>query len=132
MKLGCEHRQLLSKLHELKCYYLLMSYDRRMLCLCNIQFICWLSFQVLCFFDFAVSLLPQLTGSSVIQPGQPHLSMQLQQRHENSFDDRHKASIGSSSDVKPLLSTLGQSSVVTPADASSTNKVLQFYFVSRV
>ncbi|XP_057455962.1 uncharacterized protein LOC130747140 isoform X2 [Lotus japonicus] len=65
----------------------------------------------------------ELTGSSVIQPGQPHLSMQLQQRHENSFDDRHKASIGSSSDVKPLLSTLGQSSVVTPADASSTNKL---------
>ncbi|KAJ1388195.1 CCR4-NOT transcription complex subunit 1, CAF1-binding domain [Sesbania bispinosa] len=65
----------------------------------------------------------QLGGSSVIHPGQPHLPMQLQQRRENPLDDRHKASGGSSADVKPLLSSLGQSSVVTPADTSSSNKL---------
>ncbi|KAJ1439436.1 CCR4-NOT transcription complex subunit 1, TTP binding domain, partial [Sesbania bispinosa] len=64
----------------------------------------------------------ELGGSSVIQPGQPHLPMQLQQRRENPLDDRHKASGGSSADVKPLLSSLGPSSVVTPADTSSSNK----------
>ncbi|KAL5134617.1 CCR4-NOT transcription complex subunit 1 [Glycine soja] len=65
----------------------------------------------------------QLSGSSVIQPGQQHLSLQLQQRRENPLDDRHKASVGSSTDVKPLLSSLGKSSVLTPTDASSTNKL---------
>ncbi|KAL2319967.1 hypothetical protein Fmac_028936 [Flemingia macrophylla] len=65
----------------------------------------------------------QLSGSSVIQPGQQHLSLQLQQRRENPLEDRHKASVGSSTDVKPLLPSLGQSSVLTPADASSTNKL---------
>ncbi|KAG5022258.1 hypothetical protein JHK85_018600 [Glycine max] len=65
----------------------------------------------------------ELSGSSVIQPGQQHLSMQLQQRRENPLDDRLKASVGSSTDVKPLLSSLGQSSVLTPTDASSTNKL---------
>ncbi|RZC20257.1 CCR4-NOT transcription complex subunit 1 isoform D [Glycine soja] len=65
----------------------------------------------------------ELSGSSVIQPGQQHLSLQLQQRRENPLDDRHKASVGSSTDVKPLLSSLGKSSVLTPTDASSTNKL---------
>jgi len=55
--------------------------------------------------------------------------MQLQQRRENPLDDRLKASVGSSTDVKPLLSSLGQSSVLTPTDASSTNKVLYFFIV---
>ncbi|XP_027908150.1 CCR4-NOT transcription complex subunit 1 isoform X1 [Vigna unguiculata] len=64
----------------------------------------------------------QLGGSTVIQPGQQHLSLQLQQRRENPLDDRHKASVGSSTDVKPLLSSLGQSSVL-PTDASNTNKL---------
>ncbi|KAL9303652.1 hypothetical protein ACSQ67_020915 [Phaseolus vulgaris] len=65
----------------------------------------------------------QLSGPTVIQPGQQHLSLQLQQRRENLLDDRHKASVGSSTDVKPQLSSLGQSSVLTPTDASNTNKL---------
>ncbi|KAG5009551.1 hypothetical protein JHK87_018066 [Glycine soja] len=74
--------------------------------------------------DYSVGpIAVQLSGSSVIQPGQQHLSMQLQQRRENPLDDRLKASVGSSTDVKPLLSSLGQSSVLTPTDASSTNKL---------
>ncbi|CAJ1948188.1 unnamed protein product [Sphenostylis stenocarpa] len=72
---------------------------------------------------YYLSLDKQLSGSSVIQPGQQHLSLQLQQRRENALDDRHKASVGSSTDVKPLLSSLGQSSVLTPIDAPSTNKL---------
>ncbi|TKY68978.1 CCR4-NOT transcription complex subunit 1 [Spatholobus suberectus] len=65
----------------------------------------------------------QLSGSNIIQPGQHHLSLQLQQRRENPLDDRHKTSVGPSADVKPLLSSLGQSSVLTPTDVSSTNKL---------
>ncbi|KAK7350377.1 hypothetical protein VNO77_08930 [Canavalia gladiata] len=66
----------------------------------------------------------QLGGSSIMQAGgQQHLSLQLQQRRENPMDDRHKASSGSSTDAKPLLSSLGQPSVVTPADTSSSNKL---------
>ncbi|KAK7287009.1 hypothetical protein RJT34_22414 [Clitoria ternatea] len=61
----------------------------------------------------------ELGGSSVMQPGQQHLSLQLQQRRENLLDDRHKAPAGSSTDVKPLLPSVGQSSVVTPAETSS-------------
>ena len=59
------------------------------------------------------------------------MSLQLQQRREIPLDDRHKASVGSSTDVKPLLSSEGKSSVVTPADSSSTNKVLSFYLIFR-
>ncbi|MED6130919.1 hypothetical protein PIB30_005208 [Stylosanthes scabra] len=65
----------------------------------------------------------QLNGSGVVQPGQQHISLQLQQRRDIPLDDRHKASVGSSTDVKPLLSSVGQSSVVTPADTSSSNKL---------
>ncbi|XP_061369489.1 uncharacterized protein LOC133312337 [Gastrolobium bilobum] len=65
----------------------------------------------------------ELSGSSIIPPGQQQVSLQLQQRRENPLDDRQKASVGSSTDVKPLLSSLGQSSLVTPADTSSTNKL---------
>lgn len=67
----------------------------------------------------------------MIQPGQQHLSLPLQQRRENPLDDRHKASVGSSTDAKPLLASLGQSPVVTTTDASSANKVRYFYLVSR-
>nr|XP_025640967.1 CCR4-NOT transcription complex subunit 1 isoform X1 [Arachis hypogaea] len=65
----------------------------------------------------------QLNGSGVIQPGQQHISLQLQQRRDIPLDDRHKASVGSSTDVKPILSSVGQSSAVTPADTSSSNKL---------
>lgn len=49
--------------------------------------------------------------------------MQLQQRRDNSLDDSHKTSVGSSTDMKPPLASLGQSSVIIPADTSSGNKV---------
>ncbi|CAL5195221.1 unnamed protein product [Lathyrus oleraceus] len=65
----------------------------------------------------------ELSGSSIIQPGQQHLSMQLQQRRDNSLDDSHKTSVGSSTDMKPPLASLGQSSVIIPADTSSGNKL---------
>lgn len=57
------------------------------------------------------------------------MSLQLQQRRDIPLDDRLKASVGSSTDVKPLLYSVGQPSVVTPSDASSTNKVLYFYYL---
>ncbi|KAK7277081.1 hypothetical protein RIF29_18231 [Crotalaria pallida] len=64
-------------------------------------------------------------SSSIIQPGQQHMSLQLQQRRDIPLDDRYKASVGlgSSTDVKPLLPSGGQSSVVTPTDASNANKL---------
>ncbi|KAI4354776.1 hypothetical protein L6164_003615 [Bauhinia variegata] len=62
-------------------------------------------------------------GSSVTQTGQQLPSLQVQQRHEVSLEDRHKALAGSSNDIKLLLSSVGQSSIVTPSDTSSTNKV---------
>ncbi|XP_040991398.1 CCR4-NOT transcription complex subunit 1-like isoform X2 [Juglans microcarpa x Juglans regia] len=60
----------------------------------------------------------ELNGSSIIQPGQ-QLSgpLQLQQRHE-SLEDRHKATAASSNDVKPLVSSIGQSSAIHSGDAS--------------
>ncbi|XP_073219959.1 uncharacterized protein [Cicer arietinum] len=61
--------------------------------------------------------LEQLSGST----GQQHLS--LQQRRENPLDDRHKTSVGSSTDMKPPLASLGQSPVITQADASTANKL---------
>ncbi|XP_019427326.1 PREDICTED: CCR4-NOT transcription complex subunit 1-like isoform X1 [Lupinus angustifolius] len=67
----------------------------------------------------------KLNASSIIQPGQQHMPLQLQQRRDIPLDHRYKASfgLGSSTDVKPLLSSLGQSSVVTPPDASNINKL---------
>ncbi|KAI4356708.1 hypothetical protein L6164_000708 [Bauhinia variegata] len=65
----------------------------------------------------------EFNGSSVIHPGQQLPSLQVQQRQEVSIDDRHKASAGSSNDVKPVLSSMGQSSAVAPGDTSSTNKI---------
>ncbi|XP_019463583.1 PREDICTED: CCR4-NOT transcription complex subunit 1 isoform X4 [Lupinus angustifolius] len=64
-------------------------------------------------------------ASSIIQAGQQHMSLQLQQRRDIPLDDRYRASVGfgSSTDVKSLLSSAGQSSVVTPLDASNTNKL---------
>ncbi|GAU24430.1 hypothetical protein TSUD_391390 [Trifolium subterraneum] len=61
----------------------------------------------------------ELSGSSMIQPGQQHLSLQLQQRRENPLDDRHKPPVGSSTDMRPPLASLGQSPVITLADTSS-------------
>ncbi|XP_019463581.1 PREDICTED: CCR4-NOT transcription complex subunit 1 isoform X2 [Lupinus angustifolius] len=67
----------------------------------------------------------QPNASSIIQAGQQHMSLQLQQRRDIPLDDRYRASVGfgSSTDVKSLLSSAGQSSVVTPLDASNTNKL---------
>ncbi|KAI9078450.1 hypothetical protein K1719_039546 [Acacia pycnantha] len=65
----------------------------------------------------------EFNGSSIMQPGQQLALQQLQQRREIAFDDRHKASAVSSIDVKPLLSSVGQSSVVTSGETSGTNKI---------
>ncbi|KAK4267898.1 hypothetical protein QN277_024622 [Acacia crassicarpa] len=65
----------------------------------------------------------EFNGSSIMQPGQQLALQQLQQRRETALDDRHKASAVSSIDVKPLLSSVGQSSVVTSGDTSATNKI---------
>ncbi|KAJ7950880.1 putative CCR4-NOT transcription complex protein [Quillaja saponaria] len=62
-------------------------------------------------------------SSSGIQLGQQLSSLQLQQRHETPLDDRHKASSGSSHDMKPLISSVGQSSVVPPGDNSSSQRL---------
>lgn len=60
----------------------------------------------------------QSNGSTILQPGQQlSAPLQLQQRHE-SLEDRHKASAASSNDVKPLVSSIGQSSAVHLGDAS--------------
>jgi CCR4-NOT transcription complex subunit 1 len=67
----------------------------------------------------------------MIQPGQQHLSLQLQQRRENPMDDRHKPPVGSSTDMRPPLASLGQSPVITPADNSSPIKVPYIHHVSR-
>ncbi|KAB1225230.1 CCR4-NOT transcription complex subunit 1 [Morella rubra] len=66
--------------------------------------------------------LLQLSGSSTMQPGQQLSSpLQLQQRHE-SLEDRHKATAAASNDVKPLLSSVGQTSAVHLGDASNIPK----------
>jgi len=65
----------------------------------------------------------QLNGSSIIQAGQQLSSpIQIQLRHE-SLEDRHKTVAASSNDVKPLLPSVGQSSAIHSADASSIQKV---------
>ncbi|KAF3440045.1 hypothetical protein FNV43_RR18323 [Rhamnella rubrinervis] len=64
-----------------------------------------------------------LNGSSVLQSGQQLSSpLQLQQRHENSFDDRHKASVTSSNDMKPPISSGGQNLGVPIGDTSGSQK----------
>ncbi|KAL4599949.1 hypothetical protein ACB092_11G164000 [Castanea dentata] len=64
----------------------------------------------------------ELNGSSIIQAGQQLSSpIQIQLRHE-SLEDRHKTAAASSNDVKPLLPSVGQSSAVHSADASSIQK----------
>ncbi|BBG97359.1 transcription regulator [Prunus dulcis] len=67
----------------------------------------------------------ELNGSSILHTGQQLSSpLQLQQRHESSLDDRHKAST-SSNDIKPLLSSAvqpsSQSVVSAPAMLSSSS-----------
>ncbi|VVA30197.1 PREDICTED: CCR4-NOT mRNAion complex [Prunus dulcis] len=64
----------------------------------------------------------ELNGSSILHTGQQLSSpLQLQQRHESSLDDRHKAST-SSNDIKPLLSSAVQPSVIPLGDAPSIQK----------
>lgn len=60
-----------------------------------------------------------------MQTGQQLSSqIQLQQRNESVLDDRHKVSAASSADMKPILSSIGQSSSVAPlGDTSSVQKV---------
>ncbi|XP_039684486.1 CCR4-NOT transcription complex subunit 1 isoform X2 [Medicago truncatula] len=55
----------------------------------------------------------EISGSGITQPGQ---------RRENHLDDRQKTSVGSSTDMKPPLASIGQSPVITPTDAPSANK----------
>ncbi|KAM5554755.1 hypothetical protein ABKV19_022924 [Rosa sericea] len=65
----------------------------------------------------------ELNGSSILQTGQTLSSpLQLHQRHESSFDDRHKSSTPSN-EVKPLLSSAMQPAVVPVSDAPSTQKL---------
>ncbi|GAV69286.1 Not1 domain-containing protein/DUF3819 domain-containing protein [Cephalotus follicularis] len=65
----------------------------------------------------------ELIGSSITQPVQQISShLQLPQRSESSLDDRHKVSAASSNDMKQLLSSVGQPSVVPLGDASSVQK----------
>ncbi|GLT84370.1 hypothetical protein SLE2022_026050 [Rubroshorea leprosula] len=64
----------------------------------------------------------ELNGLSISQHGQQlSSSLHLQQRNESSFDDRNKAPITSSMDVKPLVSSVVQPSVPL-IDASSIQK----------
>lgn len=63
--------------------------------------------------------------------------IQLQQRSESVVDDRHKVSAVSSSDMKPLLSSIGQPSSVAPlGDTSSAQKVClvvrAFFFIGSI
>lgn len=57
----------------------------------------------------------------MLPPGSSPL--QLQQRHESSFDDRHKASVIASNDIKPLISSGGQNLGVPIGDTSGVQKV---------
>lgn len=73
----------------------------------------------------------QLNGSSILHTGQQLSSpLQLQQRHESSLDDRHKAST-SSNDIKPLLSSVVQPSVIPLGDAPSIQKACLLTFLKR-
>ncbi|GAY41902.1 hypothetical protein CUMW_062890 [Citrus unshiu] len=67
----------------------------------------------------------EVSGSGITQLGQQLSSqIQLQQRSESVVDDRHKVSAASSSDMKPLLSSIGQPSSVAPlGDTSSAQKL---------
>ncbi|XP_024032955.1 CCR4-NOT transcription complex subunit 1 [Morus notabilis] len=65
-----------------------------------------------------------LNGPGAIHSGQQLSSpVQLQERHESSYDDRHRASVTSSNDIKPLLSSVGQASGVSVGEASGTQKL---------
>lgn len=82
---------------------------------------------------YAKSLL-QVNGSSILHNGQQLSSpLQLHQRHESSFDERHKSTT-SSNDVKPLLSAAVQPVAVPVGDAPSIQKVCLFthFFPSRL
>ncbi|KAK9910902.1 hypothetical protein M0R45_034838 [Rubus argutus] len=65
----------------------------------------------------------EVNGSSILHNGQQLSSpLQLHQRHESSFDERHKSTT-SSNDVKPLLSAAVQPAVVPVGDAPSIQKL---------
>lgn len=71
----------------------------------------------------------QLNGSGNIQPGQQLSSTtQLQQKHESAIDDRLIATATSAIDVKPILSSVGQTSIPPISDASTNQKVTQSLF----
>ncbi|XP_050238653.1 uncharacterized protein LOC126688113 isoform X2 [Mercurialis annua] len=61
----------------------------------------------------------ELNGVSSAQPlHQLSSTLNVQQRHESPLDDRHKISVASSNDAKPILSPGGQSSVALLSDNS--------------
>ncbi|CAK9319222.1 unnamed protein product [Citrullus colocynthis] len=65
----------------------------------------------------------ELNGSSNIQPGQQLSStMQLQQKYESAIDDRLKVTGTSAIDVKPVLPSVGQTSIQPTGDASTNQK----------
>lgn len=65
----------------------------------------------------------ELNGSSNIQPGQQLSSaMQLQQKYESAIDDRLKVTGTSAIDVKPVLTSVGQTSIQPTGDASTNQK----------
>lgn len=71
----------------------------------------------------------QLNGSSNIQPGQQLSStMQLQQKYESAIDDRLKVTGTSAIDVKPVLPSVGQTSIQPTGDASTNQKVIHSPF----
>ncbi|XP_022944795.1 CCR4-NOT transcription complex subunit 1-like isoform X1 [Cucurbita moschata] len=66
----------------------------------------------------------ELNSSSNIQASQQHSSgAQLQQKHENAIDDQLKVTGPSVIDGKPILSTVGQTSIQPIGGASTIQKV---------
>lgn len=66
----------------------------------------------------------QLNGPGTLHSSQQLSSpLHLQQRNESSFDDRHKVSVASSNDIKPVVSSAGQTSGVPVGEASGVQKV---------
>lgn len=72
-------------------------------------------------------MLLQANTSSIVQLSSP---LQIHQRYENSFDDCHKASLSSSNEVKPLISSVGHTSVTPTGDASGSQKVCFIHIIS--
>ncbi|KAM7508804.1 hypothetical protein LguiA_019257 [Lonicera macranthoides] len=72
--------------------------------------------------EMPVSLFPSIGSSSAIPGTQVSSSLQLQQKHHNSLEERQKASAAFPSYMKPVLSPVAQPPVVPPADAASIQK----------